>query len=159
MASDSEAEWGVLEGLAERGSGVQPPAAMDVSPSSAVLELPGSSSGVQQPAARAIDVPGSANSGIEEPAEPGSGVQPLSAKWQAMYDGSGVPYWWDYPEEVSTALESNPTQSLNWVWAWPQRYGDQNQKFNRYLLFPVDKIQYNLDTESKRQMRRIMVLQ
>ena len=108
MASDSEAEWDVLEGLAERGSGVQPPAAMDVSPSSAVLELPGSSSGVQQPAARANDVPGSASSGVEEPAEPGSGVQPPAVKWQVMYERGGVQYWWDYPAEVSMALEADP---------------------------------------------------
>ena len=75
-----------------------------------------------------------------------------------MYDRGGVQYWWDYPAEVATALECNPTQPLNWVWAWPHRYGSQDQKINRYLLFPVEKIQYNLDTESKRQMRRIMVM-
>ena len=76
-----------------------------------------------------------------------------------MYERGGRQYWWDYPEEVSKVLESSPTEPLSWVWAWPQRHGDENQKCNRYLLFPVDKIQYSLDTESKRQMRRIMVMQ
>ena len=51
----------------------------DVSSSSDVHELPGSGSGVQQPAARASGVHASSSSAVQEPAERGSGVQPPAA--------------------------------------------------------------------------------
>ena len=121
----------------------------------------------------------SSSNAVEEPAERGSGVQPpaalkeeigylsvqglsascMEAKWQVMYERGGYEYWWDCPKEVSQVLKTSPTESLSWVWGWPHRDGQKIQKRSRYILNPVERLQYNLDTQSKRQMRRIMVIQ
>ena len=104
------------------------------------------------------------------------------AVWQVQYVLRGVSYWWDYPADVSEALEGALTRNemVEWTWAWDVRRGEEDKmdedamdedrmdleeagpvvhkepRMSHYVLDPVAKIQTNRTNSFSRPMRRVI---
>ncbi len=85
--------------------------------------------------------------------------------WEALCPFHGVDYWTTYDPWVSSELEKvylsgDEGGCLMWTWQRPMPQ-DQDEEMDpemvHYHLFPIKKLQVNVETGTTRRMRRIQV--
>ena len=92
-------------------------------------------------------------------------------QWQVEYAFRGVPYWWDYPCDISESIDhaSTANELVEWTWCWGAGVGDMdtdaainvdgvnNPNLSHFMLDPILRIQTNRINGFMRKMRRALV--
>ena len=101
--------------------------------------------------------------------------EPASVAWQCEYTLGGISYWWDYPDEVSAAIESKWVEDrdacVEWTYVWPHGKdppgsvedspGPPNKMKMRkcssqYEIYPGKRCQTNTTNGVQRSIRRVI---